>query len=187
MNPVQRHGSKVLMVTAGSRTRVGLQSFLFWSRDCSAVYELSVAVKHPVTDCDTDLRGRMAMRMAFSWTCQPNMKEPRAQSSRQRRKPRAPPGRHQMDAAAGFGEGQKRKPPVNELVQVKPLNWYVLLNNTLNNSSGRLPAYRKNQKATNIFAAAVTTVNDTLSVFLHYNLLRYIQFNDISNLMTVSI
>lgn len=70
---------------------------------------------------------------------------------------------------------------------MKPLNWYILLNNTLNNSSGRLPAYRKNQKETNIFAAAVTTVNDTLSVFLHYNVLRYIQFNDISNLMTVSI
>lgn len=44
------------------------------------------------------------MRMAFSWTCQPNMKEPRAQSSRQRRKPRAPRGRSQMDAAAGFRE-----------------------------------------------------------------------------------
>lgn len=49
-----------------------------------------------------DLRGRMASRMAFSWTCHPNMKEPRAQSSRQRRKPRAPRGRSHRDATAGF-------------------------------------------------------------------------------------
>lgn len=42
------------------------------------------------------------MRMAFSWTCHPNMNDPRAQRRRQRRKPRAPQGRHQRDTKAGF-------------------------------------------------------------------------------------
>lgn len=51
---------------------------------------------------NTDLRGRIAMRMAFSWTCHPNMNDPRAQRRRQRRKPRAPRGRHQRDTKAGF-------------------------------------------------------------------------------------
>ncbi len=59
-----------------------------------------------MTESDGDLRGRMARRMAFSWTCQPNMNEPRAQSSRQRRKPRAPRGRRQMDTTAGFRDAE---------------------------------------------------------------------------------
>lgn len=56
------------------------------------------------------LSGTMARRTAFSWTCHPNMKEPRAQSTRQRRKPRPPVGRHQTDAAAGFRGGELRTP-----------------------------------------------------------------------------
>ena len=60
-----------------------------------------------LSECTSDLRGRMARRTAFSWTCQPNRKEPRAQSSRQRRKPRVPRGRHQMDATAGCRESER--------------------------------------------------------------------------------
>lgn len=54
-----------------------------------------------------DLRGRMAMRMAFSCTCQPNMKEPKAQISRQRKKPAGPLGRSHRCATAGCEEKNK--------------------------------------------------------------------------------
>lgn len=54
-----------------------------------------------------DLRGRMAMRMAFSCTCQPNMKEPKAQISKQRKKPVGPRGRSHRCATAGCKEKNK--------------------------------------------------------------------------------
>lgn len=38
------------------------------------------------------LNGRMARRMAFSCTCQPNINDPRAHRTRQRRKPAGPRG-----------------------------------------------------------------------------------------------
>lgn len=56
-----------------------------------------------------DLRGRMAMRMAFSCTCQPNMKEPKAQISKQRKKPPGPRGRSHRWATAGCQEENKGK------------------------------------------------------------------------------
>lgn len=54
------------------------------------------------------LRGSIAIRMAFSWTCQPNMKEPRAQIIMQRRKPRAPLGLCHVLNTTGY-KGQKGK------------------------------------------------------------------------------
>lgn len=46
--------------------------------------------------------------MAFSWTCQPNMKDPSAQIITQRRKPRAPLGLCHVLNRTGYG-GQKGK------------------------------------------------------------------------------
>lgn len=40
------------------------------------------------------LKGRMAMRMAFSWTCQPNMNDPKAQRTTQRTNCLGPLGRN---------------------------------------------------------------------------------------------
>lgn len=43
--------------------------------------------------------------MAFSWTCQPNMKDPRAQTMTQRRKPWAPLDlRHVMNRTGYAGK-----------------------------------------------------------------------------------
>lgn len=47
------------------------------------------------------------MRMAFSCTCQPNMKEPKAQISRQRKKAPGPPGRSHRCTTAGCQEKNK--------------------------------------------------------------------------------
>lgn len=49
------------------------------------------------------LRGSIAIKMAFSWTCHPNMKDPRAQIIMQRRKPRAPLGLRHVVNRTGYG------------------------------------------------------------------------------------
>lgn len=54
-----------------------------------------------------DLSGKMAMRMAFSCTCQPNMNEPKAQTSRQRKKAPGLRGRSHRCITAGCQEKNK--------------------------------------------------------------------------------
>lgn len=47
------------------------------------------------------LIGRIARSTAFSWTCQPNMKELKAQRTRHWRKPRGPCGLHHRQKTEG--------------------------------------------------------------------------------------
>lgn len=45
-----------------------------------------------ISSLEDHLKGSMAIKMAFSCTCQPNIKDPRAQMTRQRKNPLAPLG-----------------------------------------------------------------------------------------------
>lgn len=71
------------------------------SNRTSLAYVLKCKVKYY-------LRGSIAIKIAFSWTCHPNMKDPRAQIIMQRRKPRAPFGLRHVLKRTGYG-AQKEK------------------------------------------------------------------------------
>lgn len=57
-----------------------------------------------IPSSEDHLKGSMAIRMAFSCTCQPNIKDPRAQTTRQRKNPLAPLGLCHILKRAGCKE-----------------------------------------------------------------------------------
>lgn len=57
-----------------------------------------------ITSSEDHLKGSMTIRMAFSCTCQPNIKDPRAQMTRQRKNPLAPSGLCHILRRAGCKE-----------------------------------------------------------------------------------
>lgn len=65
----------------------------------------------------------MTMRMAFSWTCQPNMKAERAQRTMQRTKCRGLPG--QRHSFTKHGYQHKPKQSLNTLVALSSESWML--------------------------------------------------------------
>jgi len=57
-----------------------------------------------IPSSEDHLKGSMTIRMAFSCTCQPNIKDPRAQMTRHRKNPLAPSGLCHILRRAGCKE-----------------------------------------------------------------------------------